>query len=467
MVSVEENEKNMENITPLLGVKLSEATTVNAQNATDSMVIDAGNFLAMFERVKNKPPALRRGNLFETIIAAKENSAKALDGTTNRTIVTHLDGRQTVPADLETYNETGRLITNSQAKFSVMKAPEITDRIIDPKYNGMDIYIPSNKIRAVKRELEQRIQNSNDKYEISQLSSTLKHIKSHNTSTGEVIIADKDPEKYASNLKFSIFKNELFQTTVTASATSAIMTGVLSIYKNYYIAENLTTEDRLKNVVKDTAIGAGRGAIIGGTSAAIRYSLVNSGSKITDNANIATSVAYCLYNTGVTVYQFATGKITDEEAILKLGNNGASTLAGIYTGGAVGAIFGPLGAVAGSLAGYFVTTLVYQSCTEILEKAKLTEAEAQRVISLSNAATLQMAESRKEFERLFEEKFKAKRDEFQTCFDNIDDGLETDDFVITTEALAQLANAFGKELKMYKFEDFDDFLTSTNKPLTI
>jgi hypothetical protein len=319
----------------------------------------------------------------------------------------------------------------------------------------MDIYVPSNKIAGVKRNLVKMIHESNDPKEIKELKNTLKHIKSHNTSTVEVKFADKNPEKYASDLNFSIFKNELIQTTVSASAGSALMTGVFSYYNNYYaMADIVPPEQRLSNVVKDTCVGAGQGAIIGATSSVIRYSLVESGSKLATKSNVATSVAYGLFNTGVVVYEFATGKITDEEAVIKLGKNGASTIASIYTGLVVGAMLGPVGAIVGALAGYLITTMVYQSCTEILENAKLAEQEAQRVIGLCEAATKRMNESREEFEKLFVERFDAYQKELDKCFEDIDNGISSQDFVTTSESLARIAGTLGKELKLLKAVSF-------------
>ena len=199
----------------------------------------------------------------------------------------------------------------------------------------------------------------------------------------------------------------------------------------------------------------------------IRYGATKLGVKALAKSNFAVAIAASVIDVGASVYSFAKGEITADELIEKAGQTGASTTYSMYAGAAGGAIFGPVGAVVGSMAGYLVAASIYQSATAIFKQACLAEAEARRVIAMCAASCQALVEQRSEFERLFDANFQTRCAEFEACFTAIDTGLAADQPEITTQALADFAVLFGQQLKFETFEEFDEFMIDSEQPLIL
>ena len=169
----------------------------------------------------------------------------------------------------------------------------------------------------------------------------------------------------------------------------------------------------------------------------------------------------------MTVYEFAKGEITGEETAGRIGETGSAAASGIYVGAKAGAIFGPAGAVVGSIVGYMAMSWAYQTCLAILQRARLAEQEASRVIALCTEATRAMDEQREVFEERLEAWLTRREDAFQACLKRIDAALVDDNEDVAVEALARLAGMTGRALKFKDFEEFDQFMIQSTDPLLI
>lgn len=443
-------------------------TTINQQQATDEMVKGMQHFLDMAERVQDKLPHFRRGHLFEAIVAAKENAELANTGMNARYIITHLDGRNTAPADLELYSN-GTLISEAQAKFSIQSAKKIVGMISDPKYDGMDRYIPANKIEDVQRELTKQIRECHDPQKMTDLKDALQHIKRHDTDSVEVWQADRNPARYAMKMEVKYVGQEMLAAGSQAAAGAAVVGGGISLVKNIISAYNgkLSASEAVCNIAKDTAQSALKGGTTGSAGALIRCGAEKAGFQTLAKSNVAMAVAGSVVEVGTIVYDFAQGKIDAETAMIRMGQTGTSTVSGLYAGAAAGAVFGPPGAVIGSMVGYMLASSTYQSCVAILEKAKLSEAESKRLAELTDVACKAMQEQRAEFERLVEEKVCCKKSEFRNAFFSIDNAINRKEFYKATEGMANLAGLFGKKLNLQNFSDFDIYMRSSDAPLRL
>ena len=452
-----------------VGGQYAAAVTINEQQATDEMIRGMELFQEMVARVGNKLPHMRRGHLFEAIIAAKQNACHASQGSVVRAQITHLQGEHTSPADLR-YYQNDLLIGEAQAKFSVQSPSKIVSMITDSKYTGMERCIPANKIKEVGEELTRRIHETNDPEQLSQLKDALVRLnKQHDTTTTEVRYADRHPIKYAAKLEFDYAAKEIATSGYQAAAAAAIIGGGISILKNIVAAydERLSTGQALCNIAQDAAKSTVRGGTVGATGAVIRVGAQKAGVQFFAKANVATAVAGAMLEVGGTVYDFATGKITGETAVIRMGQTGTSTVSGLYTGAAAGAVFGPVGAVVGSMVGYMIASSTYQSCIAVLENAKLAETEANRVVALCEAACKAMQEQRDEFEHLLEKRLECKRREFTVIFQGIDSALNSKNFSASVDGMTELAGMFGRKLRLQTFEEFDDFMKNSNEPLRL
>ena len=105
-----------------------------------------------------------------------------------------------------------------------------------------------------------------------------------------------------------------------------------------------------------------------------------------------------LVEAGVTSHDYANEDISRAEATERLGNDGCSTLAGIYNGTAKGAIFGPVGTVAGSVADHMLASSVHRSYIAVQRVAWLAEEAMERLTALCEEAGRVFDRPREEFE---------------------------------------------------------------------
>ncbi|MEW6698493.1 MAG: hypothetical protein AB1341_14285 [Bacillota bacterium] len=441
----------------------------NQAAASNEMINGMDKFLDMVNRVQNKPEVhLRGGHLFETIIAAQENAEKAAQGLVERVHVTHLEGHHQAAADLQT-RIGDRILAEGQAKFSLQDPDEIIRMISEEKYHGMDRYIPTDKIQDVRNELLNKIRESTDLEKIAQYKDALEHLKDHDISSKDIMLADKQPRLYAAMSEGTYFLKEAGVAGAQAAAAGLVMGGALAVIKNGIAVTK--GELTVKEAAAEVGVEAGKSGLRSGATGvagtAIRFGAEKAGIQALAKSNVATSVAAGVIDIGMSVYAFAKGEITAEETMERIGQTGVSTMSGIYAGAVASLFFGPAGVLVGSMAGYFIATQVYQSCISIFNRAKLAEEEATRVVALCDEACRVMKRQRLEFENLMEEKIRSRREEFATVFEVIERGMESDSAEVTVGALTDFALLLGKKIRYTTFEEFDDFMIKSDEPLVI
>src|SRR5690606_14597573 len=122
---------------------------------------------------------------------------------------------------------------------------------------------------------------------------------------------------------------------------------------------------------------------------------------------------------------------------------------------AAGAVFGPIGALVGSVAGYMIASGVYQSCLAILKKAPLAEAEALRVMQLCDEAAEEIRRQHEALEYMIKQQLEYNESQYAACFALIDRGMRGGQFADTVLALERFNGLFSNQLKLAKFDEFD------------
>lgn len=427
----------------------------------------------MGENLKNVGVGQKQGNLFEIIEATRFNMDAASKGSDIRAYVTALEGDPHAKADiLIRRGET--VLQEVQAKSSV-DSSRLTNMVSDEKYQGMQKLVNLDKADRVRELAERRaesgsIYSENYQDTLKNLTGKLKHeeIHSRGTTYEEAIHAAEDHAAFSSKIEWEQIKREMGVTSTQAAAASALIGGAISVVKNGIAVSKgeLELGQAAKQTARDTGVAGVRGAGTGAISVSIRTAAEKAGIEALAKSSAATAIAAGIVDMGVTVLQYAKGDISGTQAVEKIGQTGVSTSASMYAGAAAGAVFGPAGAVVGSIAGYMIATGVYQSSLAILKEANLAEAEAQKVIALCDAAAAEMAKKREEFERLIAQKIAHQSKEMKACFRQIDASMAADRFVDTVVALEGFAATFGKELKWSKFSEFDQEMKK-GKPLVL
>lgn len=449
--------------------------SLHQASATDAMVDGMDKFREMVVRVGNKEAKYRYGHLFETIIAAKENAALAKGGSAEHVVVNHLDGRHTTSADLE-WRKGGTIMAEGQVKFNdrfrVGNTPkairDLAKKISDRKYQDMRLFVPADRVEQVRQELQSMAQDpavtlqDRLRYE-----GAVGRVAEHDTTVRECLLADRIPARYALGNELIYVAREAVVTGAWASTSGALVGGGISLIKNTYLFATGDVSGEV--IVKAVAVDAGKAGAHSGASgvvsAGIRYGAHKAGLNALTKSNVATAVAASVIDCGVTVWKFAEGEITAEEAVERIGQSGISTMSSIYAGAVAGAVFGPMGAVAGSIAGYLIASNLYQGCLTILKNARLAEEQAARITAICEESIRQMRVQREEFEALLEENIQIRRQEFARCFTAIDQAFESDSHESAIYAVGNFLGLFGKKLKFASFSQFDDFMLDSSEPL--
>lgn len=462
-----EYSKHNNNVSYVSGQTGAIASKFNAAG-TDTMVDGMDKLKDMYSRVSPRPQRhFRTGGLFEAIVSAKENADLAEKGSSTRVIITHLDKRHRDPADVE-WKSGNNVLSKGQMKFGA--DPEwLAEEISDQKYKDMKLYVPSNKIERVKEELLKKADDTKDLSEKSRYLNAHKNLEPHDTTSREVIYSDKKPGLYAFQSELKYVGKEALVSGGTAAATSAIISGGISILKNAYKYSNdeITGKDALKEVGKDTGKSAAKGGIIGAGGTAIRYGGVKTDSNILSKSSIATAIAAGVVDCGVSVYKYAKGEITGEQATEQIGQNGFSTMSGIYTGASAGMIFGPVGAAIGSISGYIIASSLFQSSISILNEAKLAKEESERIRAICEESLIQMQLARKELDGIIDKHISKRAKVFDECFNNIESAITSWDADLMADGLAVISETFGKSLPFKNFDEFDELMLDDDKEFVL
>ena len=433
----------------LIGAKVA-APEVAASDATrEGMDL----LLRKAAELKRKDFHLRKGHLFEYIEAAKLNQDLARKEIPLKVRVTHAEGRHTDRADLEIISPSEKVIKRAQLK-SHEDGPTAVSELNNPKYDGMHkqtLKGNSGGASGIKEELD------------------IRGASSGGTTKGELEYATNKPKGYARIQEIKQVGRESLVAGGSAAAAGAVMEGSISAVKNMYAYSKGEKDGKeaLADIVADSAKSGIRSGSTGALESVIRHAGSKVGSNALTKSNVATAVASGVVGAGVTVYEFARGDITAEEAAERLGDTGCSTLSGIYVGAAGGAVFGPPGAIVGAVVGYMLSTSVYQACIAIFKEAKLGEKEAERVEVLCEEAANAMDRQRREFEAKLATYLKVCQASFNKHFRQIDDALLYNDHARAIKGLSGLARSFGKELKLAKFEDFRESMIESREPLVL
>lgn len=444
-------------------------------SSTDATVTDVtidgmDKLLEMARRVANRNDRVRPGSMFEAIVAWKENVDSARSTSLQRTFITHLEGQHRLAGDLER-RVVGDVISHAQAKFTVATGPtaigNLIPQLVDAKYDGMDLIIPAGEIDRVKAALMEKAAAANDVLEKARFESAAARLKDHDTTAREVLYADKYTHAYAAGNEAIAVGKELLVSASTAAVSGAIVGGAISVVKNSIAVSrgDISVTEASVIVAKDTGKSAGRSALTGAVGTGIRYGGQKAGIAMLGKTNIATAVAASVIDIGATILSYSKGEISGEQATERIGQNGTSTLSSIYVGAAAGALFGPVGAIVGSIAGYMVASSLYGACLATLRAGRLAEEEAKRIETLCAEAVQVMQSERAAFDRQLSEILAKRDDAFEHCFALIDASLDGDDSGEAIHGVAGLLHVFGEQLLFASFEEFDDFMEDPNSKL--
>lgn len=462
------------NAVPTGAALYGAATGRQAAAAVNETVKDMAQFRRVATHLRRVPLEQRQGNLFEYLEAAKYNRNAALQGSPCRAHVNHANGAPHSPADIEIRRGT-RIVRQVQAKLCRRPA-HTTHQISNPKYRGMQKLVARDQAEQVRGLAGRRAATGTLKADdytdtVQNVTGELhaEGVSSGGTSYEEAARAAKEPRLYAALTELNSVAREAAVTAGHAAAAGALVGGAISLVENALAVSRgeVSTRQAARNVARDGARAGGRGGATGGVTVVVRYGAAKAGLKVLAKANVAAAIVAGALDVTTVAFRFVRGEISVEDAAEQLGQNGASTLSGFYTGAVAGAAFGPAGVLVGSLVGYMVAAQVYQSCAAILRKGRLAVAASARALAVAEAACREMEQRRLEFAREAKAVLQEQRQQFSDCFSSIEASLAADDPTETARALAHLADIFGYTLPHSTFAEFDLFMVAEDAPLVL
>ncbi|NER37142.1 MAG: hypothetical protein F6J93_24765 [Oscillatoria sp. SIO1A7] len=453
---------------------LGAASARTSAAATDALMDGMDSFRVAAAKLGAVDPKISQGNLFEYIEAAKFNADAAQKGSSLEAVVTAERGQPHAAADI-LIREKNRVVGEVQAK-SGSKAVNLSDSLAREKYRGMQKLVPDRKAESVRELSRKRAGLGGAKAE--DYADTAKNVsdqlRSRNVSSGgtsyeEALWAAKNPELYATIAEAKYLAKEAAATGANAAVAGFVVAGAIAAAKNGidFLQNRTTAERAIAETAKDAAGSAMRGGATGAASALLRYGFTKIGAKVLLESNAPVAVAAGIIDIGASVYSFATGELAAEELIEIAGQTGTCTAYSLYAGTAGGAVFGPVGAAIGSVAGYLLAAGLYQSAAAIFKEARLTEEQAKKVIAILGASREAMADRRVEFERVFEERFNIAKFEFFSVLDAIDVAIGSGCPESAARALGDFATLSKQKLPFATFEEFDDFMNDNSSSLVL
>ena len=455
-----------------IGAASSSAEAAAADVLRDGMAL-------LLDRVNGTalPTDQLKGHLLEYIEAARFNERAALARSALQAKVTAEGGRPHAPADIEIVAG-GKVVKEVQAKASG-REEWLAYRQADSKYAGMDRLVPNDQADGV-REIAQRrartlgIEGDPRAEGWGESAARIKaelrqgEVHSGGTSTKELDFAVESPRAFAALEEARALGREAGTAGAAGAAAGAVLGGMISVVRNggAFRRGEIDGRQAATNVAVDAARSGLRGGATGAAGVVIRHAAQKAGLRTLSKSNVAAAIAASLIEAGVTVYDYVEGDISLGEAAERLGNNGCSTLAGIYTG-AAGAVFGPVGAIVGSVAGYMLASSVYQACLAVRRDARLAEEATERLTALCEEAGRVLDQQRAEFEERLRDYLNERQANFDRCFDAIHDALARERTAEAVVALSGLVGSVGQELRLATFEEFDDFMMHSDAPLVL
>ena len=365
-------------------------------------------------------PGLLKGFLFERIEVAKFNVDAARKGLDIRARLTadQPGGWNNPIVDIEIVRN-GNVLQEIQAKASE-NLDWLTKAVSKLRYGKTSKLVPEDMAEAVIGIVGEE----------QAVTGQLKEsgAASGGTTNAELRHATNHTRFYAFKLEAIQIAREATITGVYATAAGAVLGGAMStIHNSYaYAKGKINRKQAAKNIGVDMLDAGARSGLAAVLGTIIRYNASRVGLKTLSQGNIAAAVASGLLDVGGIVRAYTKGDITREQVAERLGQTGCTTISGIYVGAATGAALGPVGAAVGSVAGFLLAAMVYQSCLEMFKEARLSRNETKRLAALGRQAVQFMERERQALEDNLAELSREQHDDLDQYFTAVELALLTD-----------------------------------------
>ena len=379
---------------------------------------------------------------------------------------------------------------SAQMKFVGSSPEAAVDKMLTKQYqkyhdNDVKIMVPKDYYPGMKEALQNKITSLEDQistmrakgYSQDAINNKVKQLENCKTLQKNLLeskVTNAEAMEARTNPTLSTAKDIAklaHRAGVQQAAIGAAVGGGVSIVRNavaLYKGDKRSIE-ALKDVAVDTAGAAGVSYVTGFGGAAIKGTMQNSSSAMLrgiSKTNLPAYIATSTLEIGKTMHSYFSGKIDGTECLEELGEKGFSMVTSAMFA-AVGQIVIPipiLGAMAGSILGYALSSASYHILLDSLKEAKLAKAERIRIEKECAEAVKMLQEYRKELEKLIDDYLKEAEDTFNEVFAEIKDKLAIGDADGYIRSVNKITEFCGKKPIVNNRKDVD-LLMQNDSPI--
>jgi|GEM_PF-5216705 len=479
----------------------------------------------MFEKLRygnlQGSPLQKHGDAAEVLLVKDINKQKIVSGSSERAKMSA--SKTDEITDIFIQDELGTIVEQGQVKY--YKTPEDTAKALsNPKYSQNNAkYAPPEQVDKIiqhskehysklrSQALELKRQGRMDKYrakleEAKAYKHTAETVKPGTRSYNEAQNAAKGRDS-----RYSVAAKEMLRDSHEAglkgAKVSAQLTAGVSGAQNLYRV--VKGDKELGKAIVDTAVDTAKGAAMGyaiNTSGAIvKAGSQKLGEKLGSEvlqafSKSARGPALFVTSTievGKSVQKYLDGDLGAKELFIELGEKGTGILcaevgtvvgeaAGVAAGASIGALVGTfilpglgtaagaaagtaigavIGPIVGSMVGYMVGTQIYQSVRKLM--SSFDGEKYQRLKMIYEQAYERMKQERETMERLVEQYFSDREQQFKLAFKQIEHAALSNDVEGISKQLSNIVGAFGEKLQFKNFQEFNDFMLDNNTVLKL
>ncbi len=433
---------------------------------------------------------------------ARVNAERAIKGDPTKKVRTDDLGKvNDQRVDHYDVDKNGHIIegSGSQMKFVGKTPEEAFDKLRSKKYdkyfesdNKMDV--PSDyydgilkaadkQLEKLNKQLEAQTEKGNPeqiekiKQQIERCEKIKKNVRKSKVSTKDAEFARAHPMLSTAGDVIKVAN----RAGLESAAVGAAIGGTTSIVKNVValIKDNKELDEAAKDVVKDTAGAAGTAYVTGAGGALIKGFAQNSSKAAIRNLaksplNLPATIAAFTVNSTKKIAAFVNGKITGEECVNQLQEDGVGTIGAMYgsfyavnfvgttalagTGLKVANLFAGM---AGGMIGYAVASACYSVLSYIFEKdARLAREERIRVEQECEQHIVLIKAYRSQLNDMINQYLKDKMEVFNDSFDAIKSSLCIGDIDGFISGSNKITEALGGQVQYSDKKGFDALMNS-------
>lgn len=347
--------------------------------------------------------------------------------------------------------------------------------------NNCKIAVPSDYFDGMKQELSDRMASLEKQIErcaakgddatVEKLKAKLKECKKLRGLLRKSSVSNAEAMEARTSPKISTAKDMgrvMHRGGMEAAKGAACIGGVISLVRNAMdlFSGKKSGGEAAKDVALDTAQAAALGYGTGAVGALAKGVLQNSKSTVLRQMATKTSLpAYIASTTleiGKTLTRYAKGEIGGEQCLNELGEKGYGMINSAFYAG-VGQVLIPIpvvGALAGGMMGYALSSASYKILTESLRDARLAHARRLEVEKDCAEAIEMMRACRRHLEKTIKREMSEQRAIFNETFNQVKSALKIGDVDGYIDGMNKMTVAMGGKPQFSNYTEFDDLMNS-------